>query len=169
MNKFLVMVNAIALALIASADTLDDACKLIKEHESFESKVYVCPAGKKTIGYGFTDVKLIAKGRISRREADEILRSRVKSELNWVKSTFPKLDSKQQVAIASLAYNIGHDKLCWKTVNGKRVHTNAYTALKAGNWKRAAREISEFRCSNGGVLRGLVKRRSAECKLLLHT
>lgn len=142
--------------------------KLVVAHEGFRSKAYVCPAGKLTIGYGFTDKTLVAKGKITRTEADRILDARIAKEVVWVKATFPKLKTDKQIAaIADLAFNIGHDKLCWKTVAGKRVHTNAYNYLVAGDINKAIPEILEFRCAGGKVLNGLVKRRNAEKAYLL--
>lgn len=173
MNKIIVAIAATMLVTVTYADntafnTVDHSIKLIKQFEGFHSEVYTCQAGKLSIGYGFTEKELIAKRTITRAEADEILKCRVVAEIEWVRKTFPKLDAQQQVAIVSLAYNIGHSKLLWKTVDGKRVHTNAYTALQKGDWNRAAKEIREFRMAGGVVSAGLVRRREAEMKYLLH-
>lgn len=144
------------------------AISLIAKHEGFRSKVYICPAGKPTIGYGFTDSDLVKKGTITRAEADKILGKKVRSELMWVRKTFPGLNQKQQAAVVSLAFNIGHDKLLWKTLKtGERVHTNAYLKLVAMDFEGAAREIAEFRLCKGKVLAGLVKRRADEIALLV--
>lgn len=141
---------------------------LIVKHEGFRPTVYTCPGGEPTIGWGFTDDDLIKAGTITREKADTILRARVRDEIAWVKTTFPCLKTEKQIAaIADLAFNVGHDKLCWKKVNGKRVHTNAYNYLKAGNINKAIPEILEFRLAGGKVMKGLVKRRAEEKQYLL--
>lgn len=176
MKKFIVVILSFTLFFDAHAangvkkmETAESlTMALVIKHESFKSNTYLCPANKLTIGYGFTDEALVKKGTITRSEADKILAKRVAEEVAWVKKTFPKLKSEKHVAaIADLAYNVGHDTLCWKTVNGKRVHTNAYTYLAAGNIQKAIPEILEFRCAGGKVLRGLVKRRADEKAYLL--
>lgn len=170
MGKILAVVLTIGVTMITEAKPFNtelEAIALIAKHEGFRPTPYLCQGQKWSIGYGFTDKELVAKGKITRAEADRQLGIRVRKEIVWVKKTFPKLSDRQLVAIVSLAFNTGHDTLLYKKVNGKRVHTDAYLRLIAGDYEQAAKEIAEFRLANGKVSNGLIKRRADEIRYLI--
>ena len=168
MKKVILMVATIAtLATAQAASVIDRATDMICGYESFRSAPYLCPGGKLTIGYGCTDPAIVKKGKVTKAEARQWVKDRVVEEEKWVVKTFgSKLSDSQKVALISAAYNIGHAGLCWKTVNGKKVHTNFYNAVVAGNWTKANAELQDWNKSGGKVLAGLTKRRLSEGKLL---
>ena len=171
MNKFIRMVVVtVAATLIggcgmaeANSDPNQNsellAIHIIAKFEGFRSYVYTCPGGKKTIGYGFTDSALIAKGTMTIKEADRELGKKVRAEIAWVRKQLPgvKLTPKQEAAIVSSVYNLGHTRF---------LNSQYYQKLKQADFKGASKELSEFRLAQGKVVKGLIKRRAAECAWL---
>ena len=135
------------------------AIHMIAKFEGFRSYVYTCPGGKKTIGYGFTDPALIAKGTMTIKEADRELGKKVRAEIAWVRKQLPgvKLTPKQEAAIVSSVYNLGHTRF---------LKSQYYQKLKQADFKGASKELAEFRLAQGKVVKGLVRRRAAECAWL---
>ena len=129
------------------------AISLIAKYEGFRATVYVCPGGKKTIGYGFTDSTLIAKGTITRQEADRLLGKEVRTRLAKLRKMVTGLTPKQEAAAVSLMYNIGETAFTNSTFLKK---------LKAKDMTSARSEIKRWNKSNGKELAGLTKRRNAE-------
>ena len=129
------------------------AISLIAKYEGFRSTVYVCPGGKKTIGYGFTDPTLIAKGTITKQEADKVLGKEVRARLAKLRKMVTGLTPKQEAAAVSLMYNIGETAFTNSTFLKK---------LKAKDMNSARSEIKRWNKSNGKELAGLTKRRNAE-------
>jgi len=133
------------------------AISLIAKHEGFRAKVYICPGGKKTIGYGFTDADLIAKGTITRAEADKELGKRVRKELAFLRSKISGLTPKQEAACVSWIYNLGR---------GNFLNSTFYKKLKAKDFAAAKVECNKWVYAGGKKLNGLVKRRAAEAAWL---
>lgn len=129
------------------------AISMIAKYEGFSPKVYVCPGGKKTIGYGFTNPSLIAKGTITRKEADYELGKEVRKRLAVIRKHCKGLTPRQEAAACSLMYNIGESAFLNSTFLKK---------LKANDLVNARAEIKRWNKSGGKVLAGLVKRRNAE-------
>ena len=168
MNKFIKMAMVAVAIVYGGCGCMADAnnnpellaIHIIAKFEGFRSYVYTCPGGKPTIGYGFTDSALIAKGTMTQKEAERELGKKVRAELAWVRKQLPgvKLTPKQEAAIVSSVYNIGHAKF---------LKSQYYQKLKVGDFKGASKELSEFRLAKGKVVKGLVKRREAECAWLV--
>lgn len=149
--------------LAASAQTTAD---FIKKFEGYRASAYTCAAGKKTIGYGFTDASVVAKGRITKDEADKELTRLCNSIAAKVRSEIAKgkgkpLTAKEETAIVSFVYNVG-----WH--NFKR--STLLRLLKQG--KRGAAIGAELRkwkyvTANGRktVSKGLARRRNAEAAM----
>ena len=157
MKKVILVMSILASTILpVSATLLDDATNFIANEETFSPTVYTCPAGKRTIGYGCTDAKVLAKGRISEKEARTILRARVEKELAWVTSLLPYLTNGQKIAVTSLVFNIGRTRF---------IKSQAYQRLKERKLLRAMHEISEFRLVKGKICQGLVDRRKRELSL----
>ena len=172
MNKF---IKVVAVAVIATfiggcgmAEAANNdanqnsellAIHMIAKFEGFRSYVYTCPGGKKTIGYGFTEPSLIAKGTMTVKEADRELGKKVRAEIAWVRKQLPgvKLTPKQEAAIVSSVYNLGHTRF---------LKSQYYRKLKQADFKGASKELAEFRLAQGKVVKGLVRRRAAECAWL---
>ncbi len=138
------------------AGTVDVAMQLIAQHEGYTNRVYTCPGGQKTIGYGFTDKNLIAKGSITRPEADKILRQKTLDCIRTVNKycSSAQLNCYQTAALCSFVYNLGETKFRRSTLL-KLIRAKADKNV-------IAREIKKWYFSNGISLEGLVKRREAE-------
>lgn len=146
--------------------TSEKGLDLIKQFEGFKDYVYICPAGKPTIGYGHViDSKLVAltkaAPRMTREKAEQLLKGDVKEAENAINSSVRvTLKQGQFDALVSLIYNWG--AFNFKTSNGLR-------KLNAGDYKGAA---EEFFSKERGVVRiekefslGLYRRRQAELEL----
>lgn len=146
----------------------------IAAHEGFVSKAYLCPAGVRTIGYGFTmgskvfadywrakhSRALQAGDTITRKEADALLQRMVDAEYGAAvnRDIAPKQQHHYDGA-SSMTFNCGPGALKWKWAQ----------ALKSGNAKEAARLLrTTATTANGRKLAGLVRRRAEEANLIEH-
>lgn len=131
---------------------------LLKQFEGFRSEAYVCPAGKWTIGYGFTKgVK--AGDRITPEQAE----ARLQAELETYEQAVSKLatvvlSSNQFSALVCFAYNVG--------VNALRSST-LLKLLNRGDYQGAADQLLRWNKAGTKVLPGLARRRTAERSLFL--
>ena len=98
------------------------------------------------------------------------LRGRAREELDYVKKEFPGLNPYQQAAIGSIVYNVGRKGFRCKSGTNCTQTTNAWDALKAGDYKTFEYEAYDPTIGfvqdrvNGvhEVIPGLVNRRQAE-------
>ena len=141
----------------------------IKSHEGFVPHVYCdacgvksgckgganCPnRGVPTIGYGFTNKELVAKGTISRQEADIILKNHIVATQWWIKTKVrvPLTDG-QLSCLTSFVFNIGRGAFtkseCLKLINTGRLDEVPENILL--NWHRG-----------NGIPGRLTSRRKAE-------
>jgi lysozyme len=141
------------------------AANLCKQFEGFSSKTYLCPAGVPTIGYGST---YYAGGRkvvltdppISEPEAYALLMKELEhTYLPGVLRFCPILltDDRKCNAIVDFCYNLGIGRLQTSTLKRK---------INEQDWEAAQEQLMLWTKGGGRVLPGLVKRRTAECKLL---
>lgn len=128
--------------------------ELIKSFEGFSNKIYLCPAGVPTIGYGHaikkgeTFTTLTTKGAESLLQKDlEFFEARV-SEL--VKTP---LTSNQFSALVSFTYNTGAGKLKSSTL---------LRLLNLKDYEGAAAQFMRWIYAGKTELPGLVRRRKAE-------
>lgn len=151
--------NAVSLTPDQQAEV--KAIALIAKHEGFRASVYTCPGGRDTIGYGFTDPEIVAKGSISRKEADRLLGIKVRKEIAWLNAQgLPAMSPMQKAALVSWVYNLGR---------GNFLKSTMLKRIKEGNWESASRECNKWVFSNGIRMGGLVARRNEEGKLLMQT
>jgi len=137
---------------------------LIKQFEGFRSKMYVCAAGKKTIGYGHVILRgdtirntSLMTANITKAEAEELLRKDAKIAEKAVKDNVKvNLTQGQYDALVSFIFNVG-------TANFKK--STLLKKLNVGNYTGAADEFPKWNKGGGKVLPGLVTRRAAEKKL----
>lgn len=104
---------------------------MIKDHEGFRDKPYLCSGGKLTIGWGrnLDDVGL------SKAEAEVLLANDIKGAIKDIKSVFPKFNTfsvNRQNALTDMMFNLGKPKFSG--------FENMITAIKAGDWKGAKAE-----------------------------
>ncbi|MBJ6878060.1 hypothetical protein JG665_19005, partial [Vibrio cholerae] len=65
------------IVAVVQSSALDLACEMIRRWEGFSSTAYRDVGGVETIGYGFTDGELVARGQMTRDEAEFLLREKV--------------------------------------------------------------------------------------------
>ncbi len=131
---------------------------LIKEFEGYSERVYLCPGGVYTIGYGHT--KGVQVGDTCTREkAEEYLKDDLRDTEEAVLDLVDvPLTQNQFDALVSLVYNIGsgnfYDSTIRKVIN-----------YKVGDMEEYRRAWMMWVKAQGRVLKGLVRRREAEFKL----
>ena len=132
-------------------DCLDSTMKLVKEFEGYSDKIYVCPGGSKTIGYGFSYPSVWNKKNITKFEADSVLRE----YLSWCVSMAKRdgLCCERASAIGSFIYNLGYG-------NYKKSRVRA--AIRRNE---TPNEILSYCYASGKKLRGLKKRRMYELEM----
>ena len=119
------------------ARNLDDklSLEIIKKYEDFSSTFYLCPSGKKTIGYGDTEffVKILdSDDKVSKEDSEMVMLMKIKSISLLIKySLFPnnyqEFSSNEKAAVISLIYNIGEGKFKSSRLYN---HINDYLFLK---------------------------------------
>lgn len=138
---------------------IDIAAEIAKTFEGFSSIPYLCPAGFWTIGYGHRCSK--DHQSITRAEATALLRKDLEiaaiAALRWC----PILASEPPYKLAAVidwTFNLGSGRLRGSTFRRR---------INEGNWISAALECRRWVHSGSKVLKGLVRRRAQEVKLLL--
>ena len=137
--------------------------EVIKKHEGFRSKPYLCPAGVPTIGYGNTfypdGVKVAMQDKpLSKDMADLLLALVVKDfEVGVNKYVQSNINQNQFDALVSFAYNLGLGALKKSTLL-KKVNANPCDAT-------IVNEFMKWNKAGGKVLNGLTKRRHDEATL----
>lgn len=144
---------------------------LIKSREKFEPKVYVCPAGKDTIGYGTTfypNGKPVRKGDPAIDEPTAVKYMKAHIEKNSLpiinKYVTVPLNPNQAGALVSFVYNTGGGYI---DKAGKWQPFKLYALINSRASEAELREYWENCAIKGGgvVLRGLVDRRKDEVDL----
>ncbi len=139
--------------------TSDAGINLIKRFEGFSSEPYLCPAGKLTIGYGWTHGVTMQSKPITEAEATKLLAEGLASyEAGVLDCVHVELDQHEFDALVSFAYNLGVNALRGSTLLRR---------LNEGNYKAAADEFLRWTKSKGKELPGLVARRKAERAMFL--
>jgi lysozyme len=138
--------------------------ELITSSEGFYSEPYLCPAGKWTIGYGFTQAKYLQMKKMSKEKALHILRQEVIPHYRELvrKYVHVPLKEHQEDALVSFTFNLGEGcliKLCDESRN----------RLNSGNYD-CVPKVMKMYCKakvNGKytTLKGLEIRRTKESKL----
>ena len=137
----------------------DQLLSLIKNFEGFSPTVYKCQPGVDTIGYGFTDPKIVSKGFLTEEEASLLLKEEVDMHLSYVDSLVEKpLTEQQRIALASFSFNCGKENL-----------KNITARINKGKYEEAAKAILLYVKANGKVSKGLQKRRMIEHKIFINS
>ena len=134
-------------------------CWIIKKHEGYRENTYRCQAGKKTVGWGFTNISKVK----NIHHADEIFKNIVNPLFDEVSKEYPNLTYLQKAVITSLYYNTGDlTKIKKSDFSKALVKNDLKKAIKKfKSWNKVKVKKGVFIISNG-----LVKRRSYEAKLL---
>ena len=140
--------------------TTDRGIALIKEHEGFGATAYLCPAGKKTIGYGHVILPGESfKEPMSKLDGPTLLQKDLRRfEAAVGRLVTVDLSQEQFDALVSLTFNIGEENLRTSTLLKR---------LNEGKYRDAAAQFTRWVYSKKKKLPGLVKRRAAEKALFL--
>ena len=127
---------------------------LIKSSEGYSSSVYLCPAGKRTIGYGHLLRKEESYKSVTPEQAEKLL----KQDTNYAKKVVDKyvqtpLTQPQYDALCSFVYNLGGENFRKSTLLKK---------LNKRDYEGASKEFSRWVYAKGKKLKGLVIRRAKE-------
>lgn len=112
---------------------------MIKQHEGLRLFVYVCSAGKQTIGYGRNIDTDGGKG-LSIEECEYLLRNdidQVTKHLQYTLSIFHFLNEARQAVLISMVYNLG--------LNGFSKFKKMLKALHNLDYAAAAKEMLDSR------------------------
>ncbi len=118
---------------------IEELKKSIKKHEGLQLKVYTCPAGKLTIGYG----RNVEDRGITEKEANIMLENDIldmKLELEDRLPLFKYLDDVRQNVLIEMAFNIGIQGL----LNFKK--TLEYISVK--DYENASQEMLNSKWAN---------------------
>jgi len=131
---------------------------LIKEFEGFRPLPYLCPAGVWTIGYGHTRGVKSTTARVTKQEAERLLREDVADTAKYISAKVAvPLTENQFSALVSLVFNVGTGPID-KTLGRK---------LNQGDYAGAASEFGRWCHIGTAKVYGLVRRREAETALFL--
>lgn len=131
---------------------------LIKTFEGFAEKVYVCPAGYKTIGFGH----VLRAGEsfpepLTVAQAEDILVKDIHSAEQAVhRLIYPKLTQGQYDALVSFTFNLGSGALQRSTLR-RKVNREEHDDVP--------QEFIKWIWAGGRKVNGLLRRRAAEARL----
>jgi len=126
----------------------------IQKFEGLKLKVYLCPAGKKTIGYGHVLGATERYSEITKETAENILKYDLKStEYVINKSVTVNLNQEQFDALVSLVFNWGA---------GNFLRSKGLVKLNNGDYDGAMKEFKEVVKVGKIKLAGLQRRRNEE-------
>lgn len=135
--------------------------ELIKSFEAFSSKVYLCSAGRKTIGYGHIISKNEDYKEISMALAIKLLKQDIEIAENSVQRNIHSLLMQNQYdALVSFTFNVGSAALQRSTLRQKINYNASSEEIYAEflRWDKIA----------GKVSRGLSKRRKIEARIFMN-
>jgi len=123
----IIFIFALILSSAVSASASKVGKQMTKEFEGFRAKIYLCPSGHRTVGYGFNlddsfiksllDGEIVSGARpISMTEAnvifDVIYSNAEKDAIDFVGAgTWEKIGVVRQDIIIDMAYNLGRQRL----------------------------------------------------------
>ena len=136
--------------------TSDKGIDLIKKHEGFRAKAYMCPAGKWSIGYGHT-LNVKSTDVISLDEAEYFLKKDVEFAENEVNRHNLNINQNQFDALVSFVFNLGVGNFTRSTLL-RKIKSNP-------NDPTIREEFEKWIYADGKVLNGLVRRRKEEADL----
>ena len=132
-----------------------NAIELAKYFEGFYSKVYICPAGFPTIGYG----RRVNKSHppITKEQGEIYLTQDMMVALMGVIKYCPTLitELNKLGAITDFVYNLGVGRLQQSTLRRR---------INQRNWDEVVKELNKWVYGGGRKLRGLILRRLVESR-----
>lgn len=156
--------NRTTVANPAMRTTSEIAADLIRESEGFRPAPYLCPAGKPTIGYGFTRYANGSKVSLtdppmSRADADAYLQQVVRREEASVQALMPGVAGPRLAALVDFTYNMGLVAFRGSTLR---------QCVLQNDWLAACTQLRRWVHAGQPpvVLPGLAARREREIKLI---
>ena len=135
-------------------------CWSVKKWEAYKKNPYYCQAGKRTVGWGFTDVKSVKDVH----HADRIFKQKIEECYAQINARFPNFTYMQKSVLVSLLYNTG---------DMKGIETSGFVKyLERGQKAKAVKRLLMWNkvkdpvTGKHFVSRGLVNRRKFEAKLI---
>jgi lysozyme len=141
---------------------IKEGVDLVIRFEGYSSTPYRCAAGVWTIGYGTTrypDGRRVTGDdpECTKQQAEAWLHHELeKAERAVIMYCKPYLNDKQRAALASFVYNLGSGAFKASTLRRR---------INSGDWDDVPYQLSRWNKAGGRVLRGLVRRRTAEAEL----
>lgn len=138
----------------------ESGLELIKHFEGFSPKIYICPAGFSTIGYGH---KILAHEKelehITHTDAENILKhDLLYAERAVLRYISAELSDNQFSALVSFTFNLGAAALQRSSLRHK---------INYGLYQEGANELLKWVYCAGRKTLGLLRRRIEEQKLFL--
>jgi lysozyme len=139
-----------------------DGLAFIKHWEGYRGRLYHCPSGKLTIGYGHlvTPNQLSAyRDGIDMVTGERLLRQDIKYFVDIVNYTTRGIKLKQQQfdVLVSFAFNVGSTAF---------LNSTLLKDLQQGKFDRISKEMRRWvHDDNGKIIEGLLKRRTMEAKI----
>ena len=153
-----ISIKPVQKELFTSTQQYEIFCWTIKKHEGFSQKTYRCSANKRTVGWGFTNVKSVK----NIHDADLIFHKIIVNLFRQVSKQYPNLSYLQKAAIVSLYYNTGDLSKIKNSGFSKKLESRqpAQAVVKFKQW-------CKIRINHKTItIKGLENRRSYEAKLL---
>ena len=137
------------------------AIHLIKKFEGFSDFPYICPAGKKTIGYGYVLNQTDFLYKVSKKTADILLLGSLTPIVKCLHQKVKvELSQNQFDALCSLIYNWGVRGFS-RSKGLKQLNNNNYTQAAFEFFDKDIGVVNVKGVPNSG----LIRRRKAEYKL----
>ena len=165
LQEVILLLSVITASQIFSHPYLD----VMKAYEGFAPRVYTCPAGKKTIGYGHIVQKGEDFGRgISKWQGDLLFMKDLSIHLWNLQDIAPELfeedDPDKIVAVLSFIFNLGETNFRSSTLL-RRIYEKDWQA--AGQEFLRWNKATDPETGKKVELAGLTKRRQSEALLFL--
>lgn len=145
-------------------NAVEIAAKLCRQFEGLYLTPYLCSAGVPTIGYGATFYEdglrvTLRDPAISKARAEELLQWHLRKYfMPQTVALCPGADTPERIAaLCDFAFNLGHGNLRSSTLRRK---------VNDGQWSEVPAQFMRWNRAGGRVLRGLTRRREAECQLI---
>lgn len=171
-HTIIILITIILVGNIFAHDWKTSATELIKQFETFRPTTYT-DVNKKAIGWGFNDKNLVARGHMTREEANRILEGYVTSIGGYIDTQVRvPLTDNQKAALVVFVYNVGSGNFASSTLL-KKLNQRQYGSVPSEiqRWNKVKRVVHGkiVKDKNGKIIYdvapGLVKRRQAEANL----
>lgn len=126
---------------------MDKLVEQLKRHESYRKRVYLCSAGKETIGYGYNlqanplhlssiEIAQYYKNGMIEVEAERLLKlmiTQCRHQLEVALPFFSKLDTPRQDVLINMAFNMG--------ISGLLNFKKTLLLIESGDYAKASVEM----------------------------